>query len=66
MKTVKEPGSEQDLQLTITSLQARLADLQARLPAHSIPPALIAEMDEIEGLLQAANARLAELRDSQA
>jgi anti-sigma-K factor RskA len=60
------PETDQDLQVAIAHLEARLADLKTRLPAHSIPPALIAELDEIEGLLQAAKARLAEQRDSQA
>jgi DNA repair exonuclease SbcCD ATPase subunit len=32
----------------VAELQRRLADLQARLPAHSIPPAMMAELEEIE------------------
>jgi hypothetical protein len=38
-----------------------MTDLQARLPAHSIPPNLIAEMDEIDEQLQEAKLNLAEL-----
>jgi hypothetical protein len=32
----------------IAELKRRLADLQARLPAHSVPPAMLMEMEEIE------------------
>ena len=32
----------------IAKLKRRLADLQARLPAHSVPPAMLIEMEEIE------------------
>jgi hypothetical protein len=32
----------------IAELKRRLADLEARLPAHSVPVAMIMEMDEIE------------------
>jgi hypothetical protein len=43
---------------TIARLEARLADLQARLPAHSIPPAMIAEWDELDEQLAEARAKL--------
>ena len=33
---------------TIARLEARLADLHARLPAHSVPPAMVAELDELD------------------
>lgn len=46
---------------TIAALEARLADLQKRLPAHSIPPALIAEWDELDEALAEARQRLEEL-----
>ena len=36
------------LEKTIASLEARLADLEERLPAHSIPPAMVFEMDELD------------------
>jgi lipase chaperone LimK len=32
----------------IAELKRRLADLEARLPAHSVPAAMILEMEEIE------------------
>ena len=46
---------------TIAELEARLADLHRRLPAHSIPPAMIAEMDELDEQLAEARLRLVEL-----
>jgi hypothetical protein len=45
---------------TIAGLEARLADLQARLPAHSIPPSMIAEWDELDEELAEARAKLME------
>jgi hypothetical protein len=39
------------LQVTLEELEKQLADLQARLPAHSIPPSMIAELDELEEAL---------------
>jgi hypothetical protein len=32
----------------IEDLEARLADLKARMPAHSIPPSMMMELDELE------------------
>jgi protein subunit release factor A len=46
----------------IADLEIRLADLEARLPAHSIPQAMIIEMDELEQQLIEARARLASLQ----
>lgn len=39
-----------DLGLTqhLAEMKRRLADLQARLPAHSIPATLLLEMEEVE------------------
>jgi hypothetical protein len=50
------------LQVTLLEeLEQQLADLQARLPAHSIPPSMIAELDELEeALAQARQQRQAE------
>ena len=41
----------------LQALEARLADLKARMPAHSIPPSMMMELDELEE-------ELAELRAS--
>ena len=53
-----------ELEKTIASLEAGLADLEARLPAHSIPPAMVSEMDELDEQLAQARTRLAELERS--
>jgi hypothetical protein len=44
---VLEPSQERAVQ-RIVELKQRLADLQARRPAHSVPPAMMMEMEEIE------------------
>jgi hypothetical protein len=36
----------------IAQVRQRLADLQARLPAHSAPPAMIMEMETLEEELE--------------
>ena len=45
---------KQRLLQLITALEAQLAEFKARLPAHSIPPALILELDNIDEQLSAA------------
>jgi hypothetical protein len=47
------PKSEDEIQ----ELEKRLEDLKRRLPAHSIPPGMIVEMDDLEERLEAARAR---------
>ena len=49
-----------DLEKEVAALEVRLADLKARLPAHSIPPAMMTELDEIEDQLARAKSSLAE------
>jgi len=36
----------------ISQIMQRLADLQARLPAHSIPPAMVMEIEALEEELE--------------
>jgi thioredoxin 1 len=38
---------------SIEELERRLADLKARMPAHSIPPSMMIELDELEEQLAA-------------
>ena len=52
----------QELEQLIATLEARLEDLKARLPAHSTPPAMIAEMDELDDQLEEARNQLAGLK----
>ncbi len=39
-------------------LKERLADLKARMPAHSIPPSMMMELDELEEQLDAVRAEI--------
>ena len=47
MKANSQPEPERK------ELARRLADLKARLPAHSIPPSMMMELDELEEQLDA-------------
>ena len=55
----------QKLRQHIAALEARLADLHARLPAHSIPPAMVVELDELDELLEQTQAQMAALQATQ-
>jgi HAMP domain-containing protein len=50
--------SEPNIAARVSELEQRLADLQARLPAHSVPPSMIAELDELEEALARARRQL--------
>jgi hypothetical protein len=54
-----EQNKVETLQRQVADLEARLAELTRRLPAHSIPPAMVAEMDELDVALAEARAELA-------
>ncbi|MFQ5578353.1 MAG: histidine kinase [Anaerolineae bacterium] len=54
--------THQPLEQQIARLQAQLADLEARLPAHSIPPSMLAQLDDLETQLAEARAQLAARR----
>ena len=58
------PLIESEWKAQIAILEARLLDLNARLPAHSISPAMIAELDELDDKLAQARKQLAALYDS--
>jgi hypothetical protein len=40
-------------------LENRIADLRARLPRHSVPPAMLIELEELEEALERARAEAA-------
>jgi len=40
----------------VTELEKRIADLKARLPRHSVPPAMLIELDGLEEELERARA----------
>ena len=50
-----------ELEKAITELEARLKELNAQLPAHSILPAMMIRMDELEDQLVEARQRLAKI-----
>ena len=45
----------------VEELETKLANLEARLPAHSIPPSLIAEMDQLDEQIQSEKKILADM-----
>jgi len=44
----------------ITELERRIADLKARLPKHSVPPAMIIGLEDLEEELERARAETAQ------
>ena len=64
---MSEPNNNiTELENKISNLEARRDDLIARLPAHSIPPSMIAELDEIEDQLSQAKIQIAALIEHKA
>jgi len=55
VKTWKEECIVND-QERIAQLEKKIADLEARLPAHSTPPAMLIELEEMEEELEALRA----------
>jgi hypothetical protein len=47
----------------INELKRQIADLEARLPQHSIPPAMLIELEELEEALKRARLDRAEEND---
>ncbi len=41
----------------ITQLETKIAELKARLPRHSVPPAMILELEELEDELRILKAQ---------
>jgi BMFP domain-containing protein YqiC len=48
----------------IEELEARIADLEARLPKHSVPPAMLIRLDELEEALEQARAEASEDKEA--
>lgn len=42
----------------IAELERQIEELKSRLPAHSIPPAMMAQLDELEEALERAREEL--------
>lgn len=47
----------------LAELEARLAELKARLPAHSVPASMIIELEELEDEIEALRARMSRAGD---
>jgi len=48
----------------IETLEKKMIELKARLPSHSIPPALIIELDDLDEQLSDAKQRLSMINSS--
>ncbi len=48
----------------IETLEKKMIELKARLPAHSIPPVLIIELDDLDEQLSDAQQRLSMINSS--
>ncbi len=44
----------------IAELERQIADLEARLPQHSIPPAMLIQLEELEETLERVRSQAAE------
>lgn len=44
----------------VKEIEAQIADLKARWPAHSVPPNMLMQLDELEDELELARQALAE------
>lgn len=44
----------------IAQLERQIADLEARLPKHSVPPQMLIELEELEEALEKVRAQAAE------
>ena len=40
----------------VEAIERRIAELKRRIPPHSVPPAMLEELDELEDLLERARA----------
>lgn len=50
--------SREQIEKQIAALTARIAECQARFPAHSIPSGMLAELDELDEQLAEAQRQL--------
>ena len=56
--------SESNVAARVAELEKQLIDLQNRLPAHSVPPSMILELDELEEALVQARRQWEEEQSS--
>ena len=53
-----DPEKSQALQQEIKDLQTQIADLKSRFPAHSLSPAMLEQLDELDEALSQARQKL--------
>lgn len=56
--------TEKKRQARIKALEAQIAELQKRWPAHSTPPGMMAQLDELESELEAERRKLTDPPDA--
>jgi len=52
--------SHQTQEDRIAELERQIADLEARLPQHSVPPAMLIQLEELEEMLERERSQAAE------
>ena len=58
-KMIASESDDDGLARRVAELEAALADLERRMPAHSVPASLVIQMEELEDELAQARALLA-------
>ena len=53
-----DPEKSQALQQEIKDLETQIADLKSRFPAHSLSPAMLEQLDELDEALSQARQKL--------
>jgi DNA repair exonuclease SbcCD ATPase subunit len=61
MKLTSQPSALTELAANVARLERQLSDLQSRLPAHSLPASMMAELDELEEALAEARRQWQEM-----
>jgi hypothetical protein len=51
VKSARERGQAMDVSARIAQLERQIADLEARLPRHSVPASMLLELEELEAKL---------------
>lgn len=52
LSAIRHPIDMENIE--ITAIKTQIADLKRRWPAHSVPPAMLQELDELEEKLEVA------------
>jgi hypothetical protein len=56
-----DPQILQALEMEIKDLESQIADLKSRFPAHSLSPAMLAQLDELDEALSNARMKLQDM-----